>query len=533
VSRRGHPAQRDAGSGFGRPIPEDASGPACSTGGVDQAIDQRRDELLRRFYAREGGLDGAFLVGVRSTGIYCLPSCPARKPKPENVVVLPADGEDEARALGLRACRRCRPDLFARGIDPDEERAARLAQAVRRRPGDFPDVAAAAGWLGVGTTKLNALTRAQSHLSPAALLSEARLEHAAEALARGRGSVLDAALDAGFESSSAFHENFRARYGATPRAFRALGALRGDEEAVLSLPSGFDPEDLLSFFGRDANGVCERRAGARAEKALVVDGRPLRVALDFAPGRLRYRLRANGALPPTVRFRVHRLLARQLGLAQDPATFERRAARLGFASLIAGRRGARVPLAAVPYEALVWAIVGQQVNLAFAATCRARLVALAGVDVGDGLRAHPDPARVAALEPAELERLQLTRRKAETLVGTARALAAGDLALDAEGTEPAGRLQRGLLVQRGLGPWTVRYVLLRGLGFGDVVPVGDAGLAAALQRTFALAERPDAHAQERLLAPFTPHRSLATHHLWRSLSDPPEPDRPAPRRRKA
>jgi 3-methyladenine DNA glycosylase/8-oxoguanine DNA glycosylase len=66
-----------------------------------------------------------------------------------------------------------------------------------------------------------------------------------------------------------------------------------------------------------------------------------------------------------------------------------------------------------PFEGLVWVIVGAQVNVVFAAACRADLCRRAGTPCGDGLHAHPNPAQVAALEPADLWLLRFSRRKAE------------------------------------------------------------------------------------------------------------------------
>src|ERR1700744_3009545 len=92
-------------------------------GGYDRAI------------ARTGKFNGKFLIGVLTTGIYCLPSCPARTPKPENVRLFAS--EAEAQAAGLRACKRCRPDLFYRGEDEDVALFDGLAQRVRAGSQDF------------------------------------------------------------------------------------------------------------------------------------------------------------------------------------------------------------------------------------------------------------------------------------------------------------------------------------------------------------------------------------------------------------
>ncbi len=133
-----------------------------------------REELLQRFYARDHANDGAFLVGVVTTGIYCLPSCRARSPKPENVRFFGT--EDEARSAGLRACKRCRPAHFYERHDPDRERLRALAAAVRAAPHEFADTAALARHAGLGATKLNALFRKHYHLTPADFLVRARVE---------------------------------------------------------------------------------------------------------------------------------------------------------------------------------------------------------------------------------------------------------------------------------------------------------------------------------------------------------------------
>ena len=85
----------------------------------------------------------------------------------------------------------------------------------------------------------------------------------------------------------------------------------------------------------------------------------------------------------------------------------------------------------------------------------------------------------------------------------------------------ATRAERTLLSVRGLGPWSVNYLLMRSLGFADCVPIGDTGVTSGLQSLFNLEERPDADGTRRLMAVFSPHRSLATAHLWQINKPPP------------
>src|SRR5471032_151561 len=92
--------------------------------------------------ARSGKFDGKFLIGVRTTGIYCLPSCPTHPPKPENVTLVQT--EAECLTAGLRACKRCRPDLYYRGEDENVGLFEGLAARVRAVPCDFADTSALA-----------------------------------------------------------------------------------------------------------------------------------------------------------------------------------------------------------------------------------------------------------------------------------------------------------------------------------------------------------------------------------------------------
>src|SRR5436305_1609015 len=132
-----------------------------------------------RAEARSGKFNGMFLIGVLTTGIYCLPSCTARQPKAENVQIVRT--EDEAKALGLRACKRCRPDLFYRGEDEDISLFEGLMARVRGAPDEFPDAPALAKAAGVSLTKLGDLFREHAHQAPAAWLRRERVRAASKA----------------------------------------------------------------------------------------------------------------------------------------------------------------------------------------------------------------------------------------------------------------------------------------------------------------------------------------------------------------
>lgn len=489
------------------PTPSARAADAGRIGGLTRA------QRLVRAQARDASCNGRFLTGVLTTGIYCLPSCPARPANPDNIVHFATP--QDARAAGLRACLRCRPDDFYRGYDPDEEDAAVVAREVVAAPADFADARAIAARTGVGVTKLHTLFRRHLHRTPAAFLAQARVQFACERLRAG-DRVLDAALAAGFDSQSAFYANFTPRVGMTPDAYRRLP--RAAQFGV-ALPDDFRRAELLAFLARDTQGLSERVAGDIVHKAVDLDGAPAVLQLEFAGSQLRCAV--LGAARTSARmFAAHAMVVRLLHLALDPGEFETRARRSPLWRVVRTRPGLRIPCTATPFEALVWTVVGQQVNVEFAATLRARVIARCGARVGD-MWAHPTPAQLAGVDAAEWRPMQFSQRKGEYLQQLAAACAKGELAIAPDLAEPASRLQRRLVAQRGLGAWSASYTLLRGFGFADCAPVGDVGLQRALQLAFELPERPEEAVAERLLAPFSPWRSLATYHLWASLADAP------------
>ncbi|HEX8675137.1 MAG TPA: Ada metal-binding domain-containing protein, partial [Longimicrobium sp.] len=244
------------------------------------------DEMMARFYGRDRTANGRFLTGVLTTGIYCLPSCTARKPRPENVRFF--GSEDEARTAGLRPCRRCRPDHFYQEYDPDLHLLATLVADIRRGPAAFADAAALATASGIGATKLNALFRRHHHTTPAAFLARERVRAACRVLSEGEGAT-GAAYAAGFESLSAFHENFRRHTALTPGEYRRRGS---SDTFTLTLPDDFQAGYALRVIGRDAESAVERVEGGTAYKAVRLAGRPAVLAMDVADGRVRCRVEA-------------------------------------------------------------------------------------------------------------------------------------------------------------------------------------------------------------------------------------------------
>lgn len=474
------------------------------------------EHMYARMLASDPAWDGRFFTGVLTTGIYCLPSCRARKPRPQNVRFFPTCAA--AREAGLRACLKCFPDDYARGADPVLESMEALVAEIRTDPVRFSDARSIVRRSGYGTTRCFELFRLHFHATPADLLLRARIARATALLASGDGTLPSVAAAAGFESMSAFHEHFRAHTGMTPAGYRGLGDAQAFEVA---LPAGYPLAHLLRTLGRDPQSVTERLRGTVYEFSADLAGAPGVVRVEFADGAAVVSCASGRPAGPPARYAAHGLVAALLGLDQDAAGFVRLARRLGLSRLVAGRHGLRLTRTPGVLDGLLWSIVGQQINLRFACVLKRRLIENTGTPLPGGLYSLPTAEAVARLEPAQMKPWQFSRQKAEYLIGAARLIASGGLDLGALASMSATRAERTLLAVRGLGPWSVNYLMMRSLGFADCVPIGDTGVTSGLKSLLSLDERPDADATRRLMAVFSPHRSLATAHLWQI--NKPEP----------
>ena len=463
--------------------------------------------------ARAGRYNGKFIIGVLTTGIYCLPSCPARPPKPENVRLFKT--EEEAQAAGLRACKRCRPDLFYRGEDGDIQLFDGLSARVRAAPQDFADAAALAKSCGVSQTKLGELFRSHAHLAPATWLRRERVHAACRALLGGEDRVVDVGFGSGFESESVFHRQFLSWARMTPGGYRAL---RDASVFLLQLPAGYRAAEILAYHDRDKESPCERVEGHRIFKALLLDEGAVVLEVSLEGEGAWCRVHPDRPLSRKSMVALHAAALRMLGLSGEVSNFESRMARdSATANFFARRRGMRVPLIPTGFDGLCWAIIGQQINIPFAAALRREILHLGGEKVGE-MKAHPTAERVADIGAEALTKRRYSRSKADYLVGAARDVADGKLAIEALHAGSAVAAEKTLTATRGIGTWTARYAMLRS-GFGDAAPVGDSALATALQRLHGTAERPAHEEVDAMMKAFAPNRSLATCHLWASLKD--------------
>ncbi|MDB5934254.1 MAG: repair protein [Massilia sp.] len=287
-------------------------------------------------------------------------------------------------------------------------------------------------------------------------------------------------------------------------------------QVSIALPPGYQSTDVLAFHGRDAEGVAEQVTPGRIRKGVLLGGVPALLDVTLTPSTALCDVHTDGKLSAAVRAMIDDALLNILGLRIDPAPF---LALAGDDALLgpAARRnpGLRIVQSATIFEALTWAIIGQQINLNFAIALRRTFILQAGRQHSSGIWCYPEAADVARLDVDALTSRKFSRSKAETLLRLARLVDDGELSLAlGDNIEHASA---ALLAVKGIGPWTVNYALLRGYGYPDCSLHGDVAIRAAFQRLLQEDSKPDMARTEALLARYRPHRTMAAAHLWASL----------------
>ncbi|MGA1858088.1 bifunctional DNA-binding transcriptional regulator/O6-methylguanine-DNA methyltransferase Ada [Azospirillum sp. 11R-A] len=231
----------------------DAAAPAIADPAITD-VEAERWEALRR---RDPAADGRFVYAVRSTGVYCRPSCAARPARPENVAFYATNAE--AEQAGFRPCKRCRPD----GPSQGDRRAEAVAVACRliEEAEEAPQLDELAAAAGMSPHHFHRIFKQVTGVTPRAYVQAQRAARVADALQQA-GSVTEAIYEAGYGSSGRFYETAGARLGMTPTSYRRGGAgetirfavgisslgsilVAATERGVCAILLGDDPDLLL------------------------------------------------------------------------------------------------------------------------------------------------------------------------------------------------------------------------------------------------------------------------------------------------
>jgi AraC family transcriptional regulator, regulatory protein of adaptative response / DNA-3-methyladenine glycosylase II len=480
-------------------------------------MDMDRTACYRAISTRDARFDGRLFVGVKTTGVYCRPICPARTPKFENTSFYPSAAA--AQEAGFRPCLRCRPETspdlaFWRGTTNTVSRALALIEAGGL---DEADVEGLANRLGVGARQLRRLFRQHVGASPIAVAQTRRILLAKQLIHETSLPMAEVALASGFNSVRRFNETFLEMFGRSPAKLRRIRDKAKREAGALSVRLAYRPpfdwDAMLSFLAARAIPGVETVSGNVYRRSITIGGDS--GVISVAPAdrnRVNVAVRfPNMAALPQIIARVRRVF----DLAADPDTI---GAHLSLdpvlAPLVAARPGLRVPGAWDGFELAVRAIFGQQVTVAAATKLLGRLVEAHGAPLpvtirdGEGLSSlFPSPECVAG---ADVAALGMPGARALAVKSLAQAISA-DPSIFARGAS----LEQAIAKLRslpGIGEWTAQYIAMRELREPDAFPAADIGLLRAMAS--ADGRRPSPAELLSRAEQWRPWRAYAALHLW-------------------
>jgi AraC family transcriptional regulator of adaptative response / DNA-3-methyladenine glycosylase II len=483
--------------------------------------DLDHDACYRAVAQGDARFDGRFFTGVKTTGIYCRPICPARTPRSENVIFFPTAAA--AQEAGFRPCLRCRPetapDLGAwRGTSNTVSRALALIEQ-----GAFDEVPldALADRLGIGERHLRRLFQQHLGASPVAVAQTRRVLLAKQLIHETQLPMAEIAFAAGFGSIRRFNETFQTLFGRAPSALRrarqpdVTAGPRGKIALLLRYQPPYDWPAMLDFLRRRAIAGIEVVTSDTYSRTIALDGAQGTVTVEHAADA--NALRATVCFPklsalPAIIARLRRVF----DLGADPVAIAAHLARDPvLLPLVNARPGLRVPGAWDWFELAVRAVLGQQITVVGAQKLAARLVAVHGEKLSEpeGVLTHVFP-KPKAMAKADLATLGMPRTRAATLLALAKDGVTNPLLFEATGDlEDAIERLRAI---RGVGEWTAHYIALRQLREPDAFPASDIGLIRAIAKhegrgysAGALLNRADG---------WRPWRAYAAQHLWSAAS---------------
>jgi AraC family transcriptional regulator of adaptative response/methylated-DNA-[protein]-cysteine methyltransferase len=231
--------------------------PASTIEDVQDTMTNHEDQFWRSSYwdavtDRDRAMDGVFVYAVRTTGVYCRPSCAARRPRPENVVFFRT--REAARRAGFRPCKRCKPDSDSLP-NANAEMVEKVCRYIDAHPDEPATLEALSRAIGLSPFHLQRTFKALTGITPRAYADSRRLQSLKNGLREGR-SVTYSMYDAGYGSSSRLYERASAQLGMTPARYRKQGSGVTIRFTIAETPAG---RILLAATER---GICSIQFGS-------------------------------------------------------------------------------------------------------------------------------------------------------------------------------------------------------------------------------------------------------------------------------
>jgi AraC family transcriptional regulator, regulatory protein of adaptative response / DNA-3-methyladenine glycosylase II len=480
-----------------------------------------KDTCYRALQSRDSRFDGLIYVGIKSTGIYCRPVCPARTAKFENCTFYGSAAA--AQEAGYRPCLRCRPETapeFAswRGTSNTVSRALALI-AEGALDGEGKSVDRLAERLGVGERHLRRLFLQHLGASPVAVAQTRRVLFAKHLIHETRMPMTEVARASGFSSLRRFNDVFHDLFHRPPSALRRKStASRTNAETGIALRIRYRPpydwESMLGFLETRAIPGLEVVERGCYHRTVEIGGSVGSITVAHLPRRQSLSVTIHFPMVQSFPLIVNRVRC-LFDVGADIETIDEHLSHdPSLAPYVALRPGLRAPGGWDGFELAVRAILGQQVSVAAARRLAAQLVSLYGRAIPEssgnrpGLtRAFPSPECLAAVPSIGLG---MPAQRLQALKALARAAAH-----DPNLFRPFGDMEEVIARLRsipGIGEWTAQYIALRAIREMDAFPASDVGLLRGVAKMDGVPATP---ASLILRAEsWRPWRAYAAQHLW-------------------
>jgi len=434
------------------------------------------DAYYRAILARDAKFDGKFFSGVKTTGIYCRPICPA-KPKRENVEFF--SSALLAERAGYRPCLRCRPESA-----PDSPLWHGTSSVVRRAVqvllhdesvGELSEDEFAAHF-GVSARHLRRLFQDELGKTPMQILRDNRLNLARKLIVETDLSFVDIAFSAGFDSVRRFNDAIRQRFSKTPTVLRRRKNTRNSRGAIefsAAYRPPLDWQGCLDYYQKHKMGDLEQFVNASYQRTFLFENEigVVTVKNNEEKSRMEISLRITNV--NAISF-VLSHVKDMFDLSLDPVyvaqAFE---IEPGLKKLYKSHHGVRLARCWDRFELAVATILGQLISVKRATQLTHELMALYGESRADPLTGgriafFPTPETLAG---ETLSALKVPQSKKTAIIVLAQRVASGDI--DFSSYQNPDEFKHKLMQIHGIGRWTAEYVALRAIGDTDAFPEGD------------------------------------------------------------
>lgn len=289
---------------------------------------------------------------------------------------------------------------------------------------------------------------------------------------------------------------------------------------TVPVPKEFSFDQALSFLKRSPRELLHQVDGETVHKALRVDDDVVAIAVSFEKKKVRIDVLAE-SLTPTQQEEVIAYVREWFDLDTDLKPFYAMAEKDKLLKdLVQQYYGYRIVGQPDLYEAVTWAMLGQQINVAFAYTLKQRFVEHFGASLQMMDKKYylfPVAEAVAVLSPDVLMPLQYSRQKAAYTITIAEAFASGTVSKESLKGLPLQEAKERLMKIKGVGNWTANYALMKTFRYPDAFPLEDAGLYNVVKKYKKLDRKPTPDEMKKVFKKYKGWEAYATLYLWKSL----------------